>query len=117
MISLGLEWSVYSIHSLLRVGHDEFLLAGQQVAWPTRVCGVIKGRSILFLATVTERSQIPTLVAYRQGQYKASGAEALDYIDESPYTVAKWFKVSFTISNKMALTLFSFSSCTYIHRL
>ncbi|KIM25122.1 hypothetical protein M408DRAFT_223772 [Serendipita vermifera MAFF 305830] len=38
-------------------------------------------------------SKIPTLVAYRNGQCKACGAEALEYVDESAYTVAKWFKL------------------------
>ncbi|KIM20871.1 hypothetical protein M408DRAFT_30005 [Serendipita vermifera MAFF 305830] len=38
-------------------------------------------------------SKIPTLVAYRNGQYKACGAEALDYVDDSHYDVAKWFKL------------------------
>ncbi|KIM25125.1 hypothetical protein M408DRAFT_331413 [Serendipita vermifera MAFF 305830] len=38
-------------------------------------------------------SKIPTLLAYRNGQCKACGAEALDYVDDSHYDVAKWFKL------------------------
>ncbi|KIM25121.1 hypothetical protein M408DRAFT_26521 [Serendipita vermifera MAFF 305830] len=38
-------------------------------------------------------SKIPTLLAYRDGQCEACGAEALDYVDDSHYDVAKWFKL------------------------
>ncbi|KIM25126.1 hypothetical protein M408DRAFT_331414 [Serendipita vermifera MAFF 305830] len=38
-------------------------------------------------------SKIPTLLAYRNGQCKAVGAEALEHVDDSYYDVAKWFKL------------------------
>ncbi|KIM25128.1 hypothetical protein M408DRAFT_26528, partial [Serendipita vermifera MAFF 305830] len=38
-------------------------------------------------------SKIPTLLAYRNGQCKAVGAEALEHVDDSHYDVAKWFKL------------------------
>ncbi|KIM20870.1 hypothetical protein M408DRAFT_333766 [Serendipita vermifera MAFF 305830] len=38
-------------------------------------------------------SKIPTLLAYRNGECKAVGAEALEHVDDSYYDVAKWFKL------------------------
>ncbi|KIM19489.1 hypothetical protein M408DRAFT_212874, partial [Serendipita vermifera MAFF 305830] len=38
-------------------------------------------------------SKIPTLLAYRNGQCKVVGAEALEHVDDSYYDVAKWFKL------------------------
>ncbi|KIM25124.1 hypothetical protein M408DRAFT_26524 [Serendipita vermifera MAFF 305830] len=36
---------------------------------------------------------IPTLLAYRNGECKAIGAEALEHVDDSYYDMAKWFKL------------------------
>ncbi|KIM25123.1 hypothetical protein M408DRAFT_223807 [Serendipita vermifera MAFF 305830] len=38
-------------------------------------------------------SKIPTLLAYHNGECKACGAEALDYVDDNHYDMAKWFKL------------------------
>jgi hypothetical protein len=37
--------------------------------------------------------QIPTLIAYRNGEARAYGVEARDLIGDKDYEVAQWFKV------------------------
>ncbi|KAG8817275.1 hypothetical protein FRC17_011311 [Serendipita sp. 399] len=38
-------------------------------------------------------SKIPTIVAYKDGQLVACGAEARDYLGDEEYEVSKWFKL------------------------
>lgn len=38
-------------------------------------------------------SKIPTIVAYRNGEPIAFGAEAQEYLGDEEYTIAKWFKL------------------------
>ncbi|KIM25133.1 hypothetical protein M408DRAFT_331419 [Serendipita vermifera MAFF 305830] len=38
-------------------------------------------------------SKIPSIVAYRQGKYKTCGLEALEYVEDDQYQIAKWFKL------------------------
>lgn len=38
-------------------------------------------------------SKVPSIVAYHQGNHKACGSEALEYVDDSEYDLAKWFKL------------------------
>lgn len=37
--------------------------------------------------------KIPSIVAYRRGRCKACGSEALEYVEDNLYHIAKWFKL------------------------
>jgi hypothetical protein len=43
--------------------------------------------------------QIPTILAYQNGEAKFCGAEAVDYLDDNEYEIARWFKVGFIYLN------------------
>jgi hypothetical protein len=40
-------------------------------------------------------AQIPTIVAYQDGDAVSFGAEARDYLGDPAYEIAQWFKVGF----------------------
>ena len=42
--------------------------------------------------------QVPSIAAYQEGALIACGAEALEYVDDDDYEVAKWFKVRFILA-------------------
>lgn len=89
-------------------------ILGDPVARSTRshrlVKGIVNNESN---RRTTKDIQIPTLLAYRNGQCKACGAEALEYVDDNQYDMAKWFKVS-RVEGKEHLTHMSIASSTPI---
>lgn len=49
---------------------------------------------VFIVINLYSRTQIPTIIAYQNGEAKAFGAEAREHLDDEEYEITKWFKVS-----------------------